>query len=232
MIRLIPIYQWFYGKDIIIDSLSFLIVLLILFYSIKFYRMNRSQKKYLYLISSFLLLSLSFLAKLMSHFIIYYTAVETKKIGIISLTYQTINSSGLFVFWGILIYRILSLFAIYLFYLIYSDKLDVMNQALMIYLLMLVAYLGHSEFYLFHLTYSMLLLFIIISIYSRYSKKKSISTKRLVNGFELLLLSQLVFIFIFAGNPLYLIGEIIQLLGYVLIVLGFIKVLGSGKKKG
>ncbi len=227
MFRLIPITQWFYGKDILIDLASFLILLVLLFYAIKFYKINNSQKKYRYLISSFALLAVSFLAKVLSHFVIYYNDVETKHIGIISFTYQTINHSNILVFWGLFAYRILSLFAIYLFYLIYAEKMDLKNQSLMIFLLMLVAYLGQAEYYMYYITLSVLLLINIISLRERYLEKKSVTTKYLLIGFGLLLLSQIFFIFIFVNPFIYLTGEILQIIGYCLILIGFIRVMSK-----
>ncbi len=227
MFYLVPV-NLFYAKDLYIDLFSLFIILFLLFHAIRFYKINKSQKKYLLLISSFSLLSLSFIAKVLSHFLIYSTADVTRHLGIISFTYRTIYSSSLLVFWGLLFYRLFSVFALYLFYLIYVGKINVGDHSFIIFLLMLVIYLGQAEFYIYHLTFIVLLLLIIISLLSPFGSKKSVMTKFLASGFSVLLLSQLVFIFMSYHSLLYFIGELIQIIGYLLILFGFILVLRGG----
>ncbi len=231
MIHILPINQLFYGKDIIIDFASFFILIILLIYAIKFYRLNKSQKKYIYLITSFALLATSFLAKVLSHFVIYFHNTETKQLGIISLTYQTINHSEILVFLGLLFYKILSIIAIYVFYLIYSRKTDIKNKILIFYLLIIVAIFGHFQYFIYHITISGLFFMNIVSLRNKYLTQKSETTKYLIMGFILLFISQIVFIFIYINSILYLFGEFIQMSGYLSILFGFIKVIANDVKK-
>lgn len=231
-----------YGKDIWIDVVGFLIVSFILAYAVKFYRLNkgstRNKDKYLLLISSFTLLSVSFLAKILSHITIYKTSFETKHLGIISFTYQTITHSNVLIFWGLLTYRILSILALYLFFQIYSEDSSIKNQSLTIFLLLLTVYLGQLEYYIYHLSMSVLLILIIISLREKNPINKSSlvaiknkTTNYLIRGFEAILLSQIIFIFLFANKFIYFGGEVIQLIGYLLILTGFARVIKSDRTK-
>jgi len=231
MIKLISFSNWFYGADIILDLLSLFIILVILFSSIKYFKLNKSNSKYKYLIASFSLLSFSFLAKVLSHIVIYSHDFATKQIGIINLTYQTISHSTTLVFWGILLYRIFSLLALYLFFLIYSEHIEKRTQILIVYLLVMLGFLSHTRFFAYHLTFSVLLLLNISSLIRRNKLHKTKQTSFLITGFSILFLSQLTFTFISLAPPIYLIGEAIQLIGYSTIFIGFFKVISNGVKK-
>ena len=142
MLRLMPFFGWFFAKDIIIDVISALILIFILTYSIRYYSLRKRQTKYRFLIASFVLLTLSFIFKIVSHFVIYSIATSTKRIGIITFTYQTISHSPVLVFWGLLIYRMLSLVAFYLFYAIYLKRQTTIHLIVILYLLLIIGYFG------------------------------------------------------------------------------------------
>ncbi|NTV23520.1 MAG: hypothetical protein HGA85_04055, partial [Nanoarchaeota archaeon] len=61
MIQLVYSPAWFYGKDIIIDIISIVVLLLVSLAGFRYYLMSRN-KKMLYLVLSFSLLALAFLA--------------------------------------------------------------------------------------------------------------------------------------------------------------------------
>jgi hypothetical protein len=223
--------NWFYGKDIIIDVISVLVLLFILIYSARYYALNKKEKKYALLIASFSTLTISFLAKILSHFIIYYRDTGVKQMGVITVTYQTISQSYALIFWGLLAYRILSIIGLYLFYLIYTEKTSKLNLFITAYLLVLSGYLGHIEYALYHITFSLVLLAVILRLSARYKEKNYHTTKLLIYGFSMILLSQICFILTLYYLQSYMAGEIIQLAGYSLVLLSFLKVTRFGPKK-
>ena len=223
--------QAIYGKDIYFDIINLLILTIITVYAIKFYKLKKENKKYRYLIGSFSLLAISFMAKVISHLIIYETNTTTRSLGIINITYQTITQSNSLIYWGLFTYKILSLIGIYLFFLIYNDKKNIKNKILTTYLLLIVAYLGQTEFYIYHITMGLLSFLIIYDLIEK-NKTRTTSTKSLIRGFGLILISQILFTIIFLNKYLYMTGETIQLIGYLLILIGFSTVIKSdGKKK-
>lgn len=231
MIRIVPFANWLYGKDMFIDSISLIVLLLIVIYSIRFYQINKSKKQYLLLIASFSLIALSFITKILSHFIIYSTEIETKHIGIITLTYREIEQSQALVFWGLLGYRILSIIGIYLLYLIYSEKQNWRAVVLSICLLLLVGYFGQYQYYIYHFVFALVLLLVLIGLKIRYKEKNTHTTKFLFYGLALIFISHLTFIIMFANDLVYTCGEIIQLVGYLLILFAFFSVITVGIKK-
>ncbi len=231
MLAGVAIREGFYRGDFLLDIFNFLVVLFILIYCVKFYLLNKKQKKYRYLITSFSFLTLSFLFKILTHVVIYYRTIIVKHIGIVTITYQTLRSSLAFVGWGVLVYRILSLLAFYIFYVAYVKEKSKLNVLLMIYLLLIAGYLSESAFYIYHLTSFFLIFLIVDRLYFVYTKNKLSNTKLLTLSFLIIMASQGLFIFVNLSPVFYIVAEIVQLVGYLFLLFTFIRVLRHGKKK-
>jgi hypothetical protein len=230
MIELIYSPTWFYGKDIIIDIISVIVLLLIAYFSLKYYNMNKKNKNYLFFSTSFGLIALSFIFKIITNFTLYFISVETTNIGLFTLTYNSVHSSNILFTMGFLIYRVLTLLGLFILYSIYS-KPKLINFILIIYLIILSSYFTRSIYYLFHLTSLILLLGIIVQYLNNYKKNHKNASKWLIYSFLLIALSQIIFVFVGINSLFYVFAEGIQLLGYVALLITFIKVLLDGKKK-
>ena len=84
---------------------------------------------------------------------------------------------------------------------------------------------------MFHFLSFILLLLITYTYYKEYKKQKSPTTRLLAYSFAIITLSQLFFMFINLFDELYVIAEIVQLVGYIGLLITFIKVLRYGRKK-
>lgn len=230
MIELIYSPRWFYGKDIIIDIVSIFVLFLIAFFSIKYYKINRKNRNYLIFAGSFGVIALSFIFKIITNFTLYYKVVQTRQIGFITLTYNTVQASDILFSVGFLIHRILMLIGLFMLYALYTKtrKTDVI---LMLYLIFISTYFSSSVYYVFHITALAFLVMITMQYWRNYRKLGHNTNKWLVWSFALITLSQLVFVFIRLHLLLYVAAEMIQLLGYICLLMTFIKVLKDGKKK-
>lgn len=231
MINIIYSPKWFYGKDIIIDIISIFVLSLIAFYSIKYYRLNKKEKNYLVLAISFISLAVSFLFKILTNFTIYYHIIETKEVGFVTFTFNAVQSSNLLFFIGFLMYRLLTLLGLFGLYSIY-EKQSKPNVLLLIYFVIISTYYIDFAYYIFHLTSLILLVLILLQYFKNYKKNKNRTTKLLFYSFSVIAISQVFFIFVGLNLYLYVISEILQLLGYIGLLLTFILVLKHGKKKG
>ncbi len=229
MIRVIYSPQWFYGKDIVIDLVSVFVLLLIAFFSFKYYKI-RKNKNYVYFGLSFILLSVSFLFKILTNFTIYFHVLETKNIGFLTLTYQTIKTSDVLFIVGFLIYRLLTLFGLYMLYSVYYDQPKT-NILLIAYLILVSTYFTQSAYYIFHLTSLILLVLLTIQYSKTYIKNKNNATRMLASSFGIITASQILSIFVSISTKFYVVAEIIQLIGYVILLFSFLTVLRHGKKK-
>ncbi len=222
---------WFSGKDLIIDLISSIVLFTILVFAIKFYSVNREEKHYLYLISSFGLLFLSFVIEILTHFSIYRKTIETHHVGLITITIQTLQSSSAFTFWGVLTYRVLYLLALYLFYCGYAKPHRKIHMLLVAYLLLIAGYLSQSIYYVYHLTTFLLLFIIADTLFRAYGKNRNEKTRMLAYSFLIIMASQGMFIFINLHSVFYILAESIQLTGYLLMLITFFLVLRNEKKR-
>lgn len=229
MIEVIYTPTWFHGHDIVIDIVSALVLFLIAFFSIKYYKINTKNKNYLFLASSYFLIGLSFLSKILTNFTLYYEVEETRHLGFVTLTYETLHSTNTLFFLGFLFYRILTLLGLYVLYSIYV-KQPTSNIFIIFYLILVLTYFSQSAYYIFYITSLLLLIFITHSYIKNSKKTRHYTAKLLAISFAIITASQLAFVFVKINPILYVIGELVQLIGYILLLITFILVLRYGKK--
>ena len=229
MVKFVYSPQWFYGKDILIDIVSILVLLLIAFFSVKYYKIKKNRN-YLFLALSFALLAGSFLFKILMNFNIYFKFIEKRQIGIITPIYQSMKSSHSLFITSFLLYWLLTVFAIYVLYSIYQ-KQSLSNHLLNIYLIFISTYLSYPDYYIFHITLLVLLGIITLDYSRRYINRKHFATRLVAFSFGTIALSQICFIIVDINNQFYVAGELIQLVGYVSLLIAFIMVLRYGRKE-
>jgi hypothetical protein len=221
--------KWFYGKDIAIDIVSIIVLLLVAFFSLRYYSLKKNKNN-LYLALSFGTLALSFIFKIMMNFSIYNMETETKQIGLLTLTYHVVESSGTLFFLGFLLFQILTLIGLYTLYSIYQ-KQSLSTNILIILLIIGLTYFSYTTYYVFHLVSALLLLLIIVQYLKNYIDRAHQSTLMMAISLGTITFSQLLFMLIGLNPQIYVAAEITQLLGYVGILTTFIMVLKSGGKK-
>jgi len=221
---------WFYGKDLVIDAVGIIILFLIGFFSLKYYKINPAKKTYLWLALSFFMISLSFLFKILTNFRIYYDVDITRNIAGMVYSYDLVRYTDILFYIGTLANRILMLLGLYALYSIYSEhsKSEAWFSA---YLLVIVAVFTHSNYYIFHITSFILVMLISLKYIQNYRKNKSQPARLLAASFGIITISHLLFCFILMSQLLYVAAEIIQLIGFLLLLITFIRVLKDGKKK-
>ncbi|MBI2653230.1 hypothetical protein HYX02_00310 [Candidatus Woesearchaeota archaeon] len=229
MVKLVYSPQWFYGKDILIDLVSIFVLCMIALFSIKSYKI-RKNRNYLYLALSFGLLAVSFLFKILMNFNIYFKFLEKSQLGAITETYHAMRASNSIFPISFLFYWLLTLFAVYVLYSIY-EKQSISNHLLNIYLIFVSTYLSYPDYYVFHITL-LVLLALVTFVYSRkYLNTKHFATKLAAYSFGIIAASQIFFILVNISNYFYVVGELVQLIGYAVLLSTFIMVLKYGRTK-
>lgn len=231
MIELVFSPKWFYGKDIVIDIFSIIVLALISVFSIKSYKLNKKNKNYLWFGTSFITLGVSFLFKILTNFTIYYNVIDTKTLGFFTFTYKTIQTSDILFSIGFLCYMFLTLLGFFILYEIYQKKHLKQDILLILFFIIVISYFSTSKYFIFHLTSFLFLLLISTNYLENYHKKRKITSKLLALSFLIITLSQLIFIFVNLNKLFYVIAELIQLVGYILLLFTFIGVLKNAKKK-
>jgi len=221
---------WFYGKDIAMDAIGILILFLIGIFSLRCYKINPSKKTYLWLALSFFMISLSFLFKILTNFRIYYDVDVTSRIAGRLYSYELVKYTDILFYIGTLAHRILMLLGLYALYSIYHEHTK-SEAFLSAYLLVIIAIFTQSNYYLFHITSFLLVALIAWKYFQNYRKNRSQPAKLLASSFGIITLSHFLFCFIIFSQELYVAAEIIQLVGFLLLLITFIRVLKDGKKK-
>lgn len=231
MIQLVYSPEWFFGHDIIIDIFSIIVLLLIGAFSIKYFKIDKNKISYLWLAISFIIIALSFFFKIASNFRVYYDILTTEKLGLMAFTVHSLTSANLVPYLGFLLYRVFALIGLYILYEIYQKEHDISKIVLMISLILINIYFSRSAYYIFHLISLIILIFITRNYYENYNKVKKKPAKMLTYGFAVITLSQFLFIFTNTDSLFYVIAELIQLLGYMILLYTFMMVLKHAKKK-
>lgn len=229
MLEIVFSPTWFYGKDILIDIFSIIVLTLISTFSIKCYNLNKKNKNYLWLGISFTALATSFLFKILTNFTIYYNVISTKQIGQLTFSYATTKASNILFSIGFMAYIVLTLTAFIILYEIYKTKNSKQETAILIYLMAIITYFTTSKYFLFHLTCFIILSIITYTHFNNYHKNKK--SKILTQSFSIIAMSQLIFIFVGLDKNFYVIAEMVQFIGYSLLLTTFIGVIKNAKKR-
>lgn len=229
MVQVVFSPKWFWGKDIIIDSIALVVLLLIAIFATKYYRIKKS-KNYLYLALSLYSIALSFFSKILINFTIYYQVLHTQVIGSLEYTQVILKSSEILAVSGLFFYRVFTLLGLFLLYSIY-EKQSKANIVLMVYLILISIFFSKEQYYIFYL--NTFIFFGIISnrYYQNYKKNKKRTSGMLAASFSIITLSQAFFMLVKFTKYFYVVGEIIQLIGYVVLLITFIMVLKHGREK-
>lgn len=218
--------RWFWGIDAIFESIAILATALLAFYAYKLYKFTKkSSHKYFSL--SFLMLSLAFLAKVITNLFLYFPGLR-KTIDFFILRYYILSNTNLIYAIGNLAYRFLMLLGLLGIFWVIGKSREKNKLLILLYFISAISFISIFsaitsyfifELYpLFHITAALFLAYISYFYYNNYLKKKKDTTFRIFLSFLLIFLSQLVFIFVLIDLRTYVIAEFLQLAGYFLLL--------------
>src|SRR3989338_9092453 len=214
--------KWFYGFDSIIELIAIVISVLLVYYSYKCFKLTK-EDKYLYFSTAFLLITLAFIAKIAGTLAIYKPRIARTQLGssihqaFAGLSPYDINA----VAW--IIYFCLMLLGFMILFLIVS-RLTWKNQrviALLFYFVFLAAWISIIHYQLFYITSFALLALITYSYYQNYKEIRNEKARFVAIAFGMLLISQVFFVFLIYLRVLYVLAELLQLLGFVYLLIPF-----------
>ncbi len=219
MILLLNGPYWFRGIDALFGLVYILVTLLIAAMSYRAYKITE-EKKYAYFSAAFALMSLSFLV---------YSIVN------IALTMHLSNSltNILTEFdYGFLLHMVF-MFAALTLLLVVTLKIEQKKVIILLFTLMLLFSIFSYQYYIkFHLISFLLLFFLGHQFYTNYLEKNNFNAKLVFISFYLLACAQVFFLAMVYFNPLfYVVADILQLLGFLVLAYMFVRVLNYGREK-
>lgn len=239
MYRLFYTPTWFNGWDIMFELVILLIALLIAAYSWRVYRLNK-ESVYAYFSLAFVLITLGLLIKIGTSATLYFTSVRDTALSalapVVAGPQSSLQFADLFYRSGFFLQMVPILGAWLLIFFISQKSRNRLNRwyevsqiALFIYLILLVSIIANFKYMVFYLTSAVLLSLIVLNYYKSYlNKNRNRNTFLVMSSFLLILFSNLCFVFVYLFEGLYVFGEVFLLLGFLLLLYVYRKVV---KKK-
>jgi hypothetical protein len=224
--------NWFYGFDSIIEIVAIITCIMLVFYSYKCYKLT-SEKRYGYFSIAFLSLTLAFISKVAGTLGMYKPIIKQTVIGhTIQITFRTLTIDQINA-WGFLLYIFFTILGFMALFLIVSRLTwkDKRVMALLLYFVLITTWLGAIHYQLFYLTTFAMLSLITYSYFKNYKEIKSKNSLIVAIGFSILLVSHFFFVFVIYSRTLYVATEIIQLLGFLCLLLPFMLIFIKKPKK-
>lgn len=217
----------FHGIDSLFEFLVIIVASIITLYSYKVYKLLKN-KKFKYFSLAFLFIAVSFTFKILSNLTIIHRIAITNLDTVIVITSQ-FQYMKLVQFISFILYKTFYLLgALFLFFI--ATKTKKQNKFMFIYLSLLVIILSIFMNFIFYLTLVFILTFLTSYYYENYKKNKLTNSLLVFLGFFLISISQLVLIFSGLNPFIEIIGDVLMLLGFLVLLINQIKIKRSVKK--
>lgn len=207
------------------DIIILIVALLIAGYSWRVYRLNK-ENRYAYFSLAFLLIVVSLLMKVFTSTILYFTPIRDVAADVLRpLAGPRLRFSSLF-YLSAFFLQMVSMLGAWLLIFFISQKprarlkkfYEISQMALFVYLVLLISVVSNFKYFVFYLTSAVLLGLITLNYYQNYLNNENPNTFRVMVAFLLILASNLLFVFVHLIRPLYALGEILLLLGFLLLL--------------
>ncbi len=213
--------EWFLGKDVLIESFSFIVLFAFFFLCWRYYKLNK-KKTFLHLGIGFLLIAIAQLAIIATKFVLYYNTHFTQNIGQMIITYDIVKSINIFYYAGYFFHRLLTLLGFFVIY--RSTKKAPGDFLLLFYFIIVSVIFSNTIYYIFNITVLILLIMILEHYYHVYKENKSRNTLILILAFGLLAVGNLIFIL--SDLPtMFVLANLIGLLSYIILLVLIIRIL-------
>lgn len=220
----------FYGKDMTIDILSAAVLVLIGIFAFRNFLLDKKNKRHLILSAAFVLLGGSFLVKTLTNIISHSPALHTQNFFFSLLGIEIIKPYTVLPAFGFLLYSLMTLFGFYVLYALTSKDELSMNYVIIAYFILISTYFTRFNYHLFYLTAFLFVLATTRRYFLAYKKNKYKNTLLLGISFAVITVSQLIFMLTGQNYLLYIIAELVQLVGYLFLLYTFILVLRNARK--
>ena len=210
--------DWFREIDTGFEIVSIIVTFLIAVSAYKFYKLT-NEKTYKWFSLSFFAMSLAYIFKILTNIVVYNEEWIGKEIlGKYTMTYQYVHEYYYFEIFGTIAFRFLMLVGLFGLYYIICKCKDKKTIPIMLFLLFFTTMFSNVQYFAFHLTAALMLAMIVYQYYQ--NKKLQTGPAR---AFAFLLLSQIIFSLLFLTSHIYVIAEIFQLFGFLLLLQTYLK---------
>ncbi len=232
MYQLFTTPQWFNGFDLVFESLGLIIALLIATYSWRIYKISK-ENKFAYFSLAFIMVAFSLLSKSVAHAILYFGPVRENVAGVLAPALgNNLQFADLF-YRGTFFLQMASMLGAWLLIFFVSQKSrerlkryhEVSQIALFVYLILLVSIIANFKYFVFYLTSAVILGMAVLNYYKNYlNNRRNKNAFRVMVAFMFILFSNITLVFVFMFSGFYVVGEVLLLLGFLLLLYTYVKV--------
>ena len=227
--RIVPTPDWFIGKDVFVELFSFLVLIVFCFLAVRNYKLSKN-KRFLYLGTGFGFIALAQLASVFTKLVLYYNIGPSQAIGHAVIASQLVHSVDIFYYAGFFFQKFLTLLGLFVIYRLPRSEKAWADYVFLGYFIVVSLLLVGEADYLFHLTALTMLILIVGNYAEIYTRSRFYNTKILITAFTLLGLSQLIFL-LSDLDIMFVLGNIIELISYVILLGLIVRILKHGKEK-
>ncbi|MFA6461747.1 MAG: hypothetical protein WCV90_05745 [Candidatus Woesearchaeota archaeon] len=218
--------SWFQGYDLVFEGISLIIALLIAGYSLKVYRMSK-ETKYGYFSFAFLFIALSLALKMFTYGVLYSSPLREATVTILGPAVgQGLEFADLFYRAAFFLQMVVMLGAWLLIFFISQKSrqrlhnfYEVSQMALFVYLIFLISVVSNFKYSVFYLTSAVILGLTVLNYFKNYLSTNCNRNAFLVMvSFMFMLFSNIAFIFVFLWDSMYVVGEVLLLVGFLLLL--------------
>lgn len=218
--------SWFQGYDLVFEGISLIIALLIAGYSWKIYGMSQ-ENKYKYFSFAFTLIGLSLAVKILTYGVLYFGSLrEVVEVALTPLRGNEEEIASLF-YRGAFFLQMAGLLGAWLLLFFVSQKsrqrlhnyYEVSQMALFVYLIFLISIVSNFKYSVFYLTSAVILGLTVLNYFKNYlSTNRNRNAFWVMVSFMFMLFSNIAFIFVFLGESMYVVGEVLLLVGFLILL--------------
>jgi hypothetical protein len=223
---------WFNGWDVIFSVIGLLIAFLISAYSWRLYRVNK-ENRFAYFAAAFLLVAISLFFKTFTSSVLYFTPVRDVAADVLRPVAGTGLSLARVYYRAAFFFQMISMLGAWLLLFFISQKprarlkkfYEVSQIGLFVYLLLLISIVSNWRYSVFYLTSAVLLGLIVLNYYKNYlNTDKNKSAFNVMLAFLFIFAGNIALIFVFLYNKLYVLGELLMLVGFLILLFTYQKV--------
>ena len=126
---------------------------------------------------------------------------------------------------GVSFYHLVHLTGLYMLYCIYQERLIRSDALIVLAAFFIITYFSHNSYFAFHVM-ALVVLALITNIYfETYQRNRKNTTLYLMTGFSIIAISQAFFVFKTMASFVYVLAQLIQLVGYIFLLVTIVRVL-------
>ncbi|MFH1073191.1 MAG: hypothetical protein V1743_07225 [Nanoarchaeota archaeon] len=220
MAHLIVSPYWFYGVDSLFEIIGMIVSLLIAYFSYKIYKYS-SSKTYRIMSLAFFFIAISYFIKIITNTFIYFKILSFEHFVVMN---QLVELNMIYTV-GFVLLRVAFLMGLILLLSLALKINDIKIIFLLFFFSVITAAFSDYKYYIFHLTAAILLVFIARYFYKNYCEKRTGTSHCIFNSFAILAVANFIFMFVLLNNIFYVVGEVVQLVGYLVLLSVQVRVL-------